>query len=1668
SALEQNRAEEADESAGGNLRRVVGSGAVVPGHRVVVVRPETAEECAPGEVGEVWVAGPSVARGYWNRPEETERTFRAALSDADGGAFLRTGDLGFLRGGELFVTGRLKDLVIVRGVNHYPQDIELTAERSHEILRPGCGAAFSIEEGGEERLVVVQEIDLKRRHEAERAVERIRAAVAEGHEVEPFAVALVRPGGVPKTSSGKIQRALCRAKFLAGELEIVSEWRAPAVAVDNLVAPTPPAEMLQTASQIEAWLVAQLASRLGVEAAEIDVNRPVTRYGLDSLTAIELMHGIEVALGVTLPMVSFLQSPSVAQLAAQALVQLASNASPVPPMAVNVAAETSAEHALSYGQRSLWFLHELAPDSPAYNITSAMRLRAALDIPALRRAFLTLVERHPSLRTTFAAPHGEPVQRVEERAEVCFAEVDASMWGEAELYSRLREQAHLPFDLERGPVFRVSLFARGAQEYILLVNVHHIVADFWSLAVLMHELGVLYAAEKTGNAAALAPVASHYSDYVCWQAGMLAGPAGERLWSYWQGQLAGELPVMNLPTDHPRPPVQTYRGSSHSFSLTEELTRALKELARAHDATLHTTLLAAFAALLHRHTGQTDLLVGTPTAGRNRAELAGVVGYFVNPVVLRADASQNPTFAEFLARVRSTTLSAFEHQDYPFAHLVERLQPARDPSRSPLVQVMFALQKAQLQNREGLAAFALGEDGSAITLGELEIESVRLEQRVSQFDLTLMMAEGEGALSGSLQYSTDLFDAGTIARLAGHFRTLLASVVADPEQRIAELPLLTEAETRQLLSDWNDNAADYPRDVCVHKLFERRAALAPDALAAECARGALTYRDLDERANRVARVLRAHGVGAESIVGVLVNRSGEMLAALLGVLKAGGAYLPIDPAYPAERIAFMLRDSGAAVLLTEAELAAELPAHGARVVLLDAERDSLARESCAPLAPAAKSENLAYVIYTSGSTGRPKGVAVTHRSLMNLVNWHRSAYNVTPEDRATQLAGTGFDASVWELWPYLTAGASIHLSDEETRLAPALLRDWLVERRATVTFLPTPLAESVLSLEWPQDAALKFMLTGGDRLTLYPTPAHAFQLVNHYGPTEYTVVTTAARVPARLEAESAPPIGRPVSNTRGYLLDARMQTVPVGVVGELYVGGDGLARGYLNRPELTAERFVPDPFSTEPGARLYRTGDLARFLADGQIEYVGRSDEQVKIRGFRIELGEIEAALAQHEQLREVVVVARQEGGEKRLVAYVTTHEGAERTTASELRGFLKSRLPDYMIPSAFVVLDAMPLTPNGKVDRRELPAPESASAEGEGTHVAPRTPVEEVLAGIWAQVLGRTRVGATDNFFELGGHSLLATQVMSRVRESFQVELPLRALFEEPTVAGLAAVVESAARVEAGLEVAPPRVVSRDGELPLSFAQQRLWFLDQLEPGRAFYNIPAAVEMKGDLNVAALEQALNEVVRRHESLRTVFERVEGRPVPVVLGEQTLALPLTDLRHLSECDREVETLRLMTEEAQRPFDLAKGPLVRAGLARVADDGHVLLITMHHVASDGWSMDVLVREVGALYEAFSEGRPSPLAELPIQYADFAAWQRERLQGEFLEKQLAYWREQLAGAPAALELPTDRPRPAVQSFLGATETLELDFELGERLKSLSRQEGATLFMTLLAGF
>jgi amino acid adenylation domain-containing protein len=1320
-----------------------------------------------GAPGELYLAGVCLARGYLRRPELTaDRFVPDPFAGEPGTRMYRTGDRArWLADGTLEFLGRADAQVKVRGHRIEPGEVEAALE-SHPAVRQAV-ATVREDAAGQARLVayLVAE-DGQSLRPAE-----LRAHV--GGRLPEYMVpsAVVVLETFPLTPSGKVdRRALPEPDASAGESE-------------GYAAPETPTE------EILAGIFAQV---LGVE--RIGALDDFFALGGHSLLATRVVSRVRGALGLDLPLREVFEASTVRGLAARVDALLRAGAAVhAPPL---VPAPRDGAPPLSFAQQRLWLIDRMDPGSAAYNLPAALRLRGRLDVRALARSLAEVVRRHESLRTVFGEAAGEPVQVIRAAAPVPFPQADLRRLSPD---AREREAARLaaaealrPFDLAAGPLLRASLLRLDAEEWALLFNMHHVVSDGWSVGVLVREVSALYAAFSRGASSPLAPLPVQYADFAAWQRAWLSGDVlGEQV-AWWRERLAGAPPLLELPTDRPRPAAQDGAGVSLPFALGAGATGALRALARREGATLFMALLAAWQLLLSRWSGQDDVSVGTPIAGRNRVETEGLIGFFVNTLVLRADLSGSPSFRALLAQVRESTLGAYHHQDVPFEKLVEELAPARSLGHAPLFQVMFALR---------------GDAPGELRMGDVEVESLGAGDPPAKFDLDLALGEEDGEVRGTLSYRAELWERPTMERMLGHLATLLEGVAADPDRPAAEVPLLGASERTRVLEEWNATGRPYPAGLRVHDLFAAQARRTPAAVAISHRGETVTYAELDRRSARLANALRRRGVRPETRVGICLGRTPELAVAMLGVLRAGGAYVPLDPAYPPERTGMMLEDAGVGLIITESGLVDRLPAAAAGLLVVDAESETM--EAVAETAPESgvTAENLAYVIFTSGSTGRPKGVMVRHSSVVVLLHWLREI--VADEERESVLWSTSasFDVSVAEVFGTLCWGGRLVLVENALELAS------VGEPVVAASMVPSAAAELLRSGGIP--AGVRTLNLAGEAL---PAPlARELYAVgtidrvrNLYGPTEDTTYSTLSLVEPGAEVVA---IGRPKANTRAYVLDRHMQPVPVGVAGELYLAGDGLARGYVGRPELTAERFVPDPFGA-PGARMYRTGDRTRWRALGELEYLGRTDQQVKVRGFRIEPGEVEAALGAHPSVGEVVVVAREDSpGDRRLVAYATPAAGAAVVPA-ELRAFAGGRLPEYMVPSAILPLEKLPLTPTGKVDRRALPAPER-TVDG-GGYVAPSTATEEILAGIWADVLRTGRIGADDDFFAAGGHSLLAARVVSRIRDALGVEPPLRALFEAPTVAGLAARVDELLRGSAasGSEEAPiasaPRTAAR------------------------------------------------------------------------------------------------------------------------------------------------------------------------------------------------------------------------------------------------------------------
>ena len=1604
----------------------------VPGKKVVLL-DDAGKEVSPGQVGEIAVCSRYLSPGYWRRPDLTSKAFTRHRGLSDEPVY-RSGDLGRLRAdGALEHLGRKDFQVKIRGYRVEPHEVELTL-----LDLPGVQEAVVMprsDPNGEQRLIAYLAIGSQSKPSVSRLRKLLRLKLPEYMIPASFVVL----AALPLSPTGKLD---------------VQSLPEPEPGRPELDTP-----FIQPITPVEEQLVALWIDILGVD--RVGIHDSFFDLGGNSLLAALMISRTTEKFRALIELGSFLSHPTVCSLAQKIAAIIETGEEYIRPA---IARAKSNDHApLSYAQERLWFLDQWEPGLTAYNICRGFRLTGALNSGALDQSLRQLVARHETLRTHFATLDGCPIQIVTPNCNVTINTVEVEsltlIGREQEVQRLVREEASTPFDLASAPLLRAKLIRCSEEDHVLLLSVHQIVADGWSMQILLQDLWTIYNGLATGIRPFLPDLQVQYADFARWQRSWLqSGGKIEKQLAYWKEQLHNPLSRLEIRSDVPRPDRQTFRGAKNPIEISQHVTRALKDLCRGEGISLFMILVAAFQAFLHRYTGEEDVVLGVPIANRNSREVEEVVGLFVNTLVLRTDFTKSSTFRELLSTVRDVCIGAYTRQDVPFERIVEELQPLRDPARNPLFQVMFILQNVPART---------------VDVADLTVNPILIDTQSSKFDLTLALVEQEQKLIGSFEYNTDLFNRETIERMTDHFQSLLESIIATPDQWVSTLPLLPEAERRQLVTVWNNTATDVT-DCCIHELFEAQVQRTPEAIAFEFRGDELTYRELNCRANQLAHYLQSAVIGPEKLVGICVEPSVEMLVGLLGILKAGGAYVPLDPYYPYERLQFMVEDSRVPVILTQASLIRDNELLGIsslargsnpKIICLDSEWNVIAQQSGESLHNLNSSTNLAYVIYTSGSTGQPKGVQVVHQSIVNCLYSIAQKVGFRDKDVFFSVTTISFDIAALELYLPLLIGARVVLASREEVLDGRELAQRIGSSGVTVMQATPSTWRLLLDAGWRGREEFK-ILCGGEILSrrladqLLDGGAEVWNL---YGPTETTIWSTIAKVEP---GEGPVLIGRPLANTQVYILDSYLQPVPVGVHGELYIGGNGLARGYFNRPELTAEKFITDLFSNEPGARLYRTGDFARYRADGNVEFLGRIDRQVKIRGHRIEIGEIESLLNQHPEVKESSVVDCEDevGSEKRLVGYVVTKE-ASTLSVTELRIFLGKKLPEYMVPSVFISINAIRLTPNGKVDRSALPAPDGARPRIDLGLVEPRTEIEELLAQVWRELLKLEKVGMHDNFFELGGHSLLATRVVARLRSNFNIDLPLRKLFELPTIAELAEHVEYMRRNQSGVEIPSIVPVPRDRPMPLSFAQRRLWFLQKLDSKAPAYNIPATFRIKGPLNIVVLETALREIVYRHEVLRTRIIESDGEPFQQIVSSVTLTLPIIDISHWPEAEAEAEVNRFAAEDSRQFYSLEEAPLMRAKLLHLGKDDHVLILNFHHIVCDGFSLAIFYNELATVYQALLDDKPFTLPALRVQYADYAVWQQEGLK-ESLEPQLAYWKRQLGTRSTAANLPTDHNRPAMQTYNGARVTRLLTAELTTALKELSRKEGVTLFMTLLA--
>ncbi|MDR6232875.1 non-ribosomal peptide synthase/polyketide synthase [Pseudomonas oryzihabitans] len=1611
--------------AAGDDALVISCGRAQPGHGIRIVAPQTLAELPAGAVGEIWAHGPSIAAGYWRNPVASAATF----VERDGLRWLRTGDLGALQGEELYVTGRLKDLLIVRGQNVYPQDLERIIEATVDGVREGRVAAFAVPDGAEEGIGIACEIGrgTRKRFPAEGLIEAIRRAVAGTCQQAPAVVALLEPGSLPKTSSGKLQRSACWPRLQSAELKAYARFPAESVAVE--------------AAKEGEGLIAVLADiwRACLGGVEVGPQADFFLLGGNSISATQVVGEINNRLGRAVELRSLFEAPRLVDFAERVAASAVRQES-------DVARVNGERLPLSAAQRRLWLAWQLDPAGAAYSIPGGLSLRGEVDANAVRVALERLVARHEGLRSRFFEADGQVWQRIEMDSACDWQQLDLRSLPGAERERALRQrrdaEAREPFDLTRGPLLRASLIRQDDEVWQLWLTVHHIAADGWSLNLLLDEFARLYAEALGGQPANLAPLPCGSVQAALGQEARQAEGQVQRL-AWWRAAL-GEDPT-------PLAPLGESTWDSRRVSPAERLSRRvdadlaerLRQAAQARGASSFMWLLATFGLLLQRQGGVRRGCLGVPSANRLQADTFGQMGCFINTLVFPLQLAPADSFAAHLGRLRDFTLDAQAQQALPYDDLVASYDGRE------LFRVLFNHQQRDL--------------GALRRLPGLLAEPLAWHSRQAKFELQLQSEEDErGRLSLHFDFALDAWERGAVERLADAYLQLLAATVATPERAVGDLPLLSEAQGQQL-SRWGEAPWASP-DELVPAGLVRALHAHPERLALEWDAGQLDHRQLHAAARRLAAQLLAVGAGPDVPVAICAERSPQRVVGLLAVLLAGAAYVPLDPDYPRDRLDFMLADSAAPLLLCQGDPAAllTLPA-GVRVVRLDAALE--AGEDVALPLPKLHPEHLAYVLYTSGSTGRPKGVVISHGALAERLAWMQATYGLDASDVLLQKAPLGFDVSVWEtFWPLLAGARLVLAAPGEQRDPAALLQRVRAYGVTTLHFVP-PLLQ--LFLDQPgvsECTSLRRLFSGGEALpaalrdrALERLPAVA--LHNRYGPTETTI--NVSHWHCRAEDGDRVPIGKPLGNVRCRVLDSELNPLPVGVPGELCIAGAGLARGYLGRPALTAERFVPD--SQGEGGRLYRTGDRVLWDAEGRLDYRGRLDDQLKVRGFRIEPGEIRQRLLAQPGIAQAAVALRDTAGGPQLLGYVTAQPGVA-PVAAQLRQALAAELPDYLVPAQVLVLNRMPLTANGKLDTQALPLPERVAQ----MTTAPTTPLQQQIATIWCEVLGLPAVGLEDDFFALGGHSLLATQIVSRVRLACDVDLSLRTLFDQPTLADFAAAVERLRAAGALDRLGPILTVDRRRPVPLSPSQQRMWFLWQLDPSSPAYNVGGMARLVGVLDGARFEAALQALIQRHETLRMTFPSPAGTPVQQVQARLEVPLEWHDHSRLPVDEAEAALLRLADAEAHRPFDLERGPLLRALLVKQSEHEHHLVLTLHHIVTEGWAMDIFARELGELYEAFLEERESPLPPLPVQYLDYSEWQRQWLDGGERARQLAYWRAQLGDEHPLLELPSDRPRPPVQSHRGDLLRFSLPPEAAQRVRAFNARQGLTLFMTCTAAF
>jgi len=1582
-----------------------------------------------GIAGELCIGGDGLAAGYLNKPELTAEKF-VPNPFIPGEKLYKTGDLArWLPDGNIEYLGRIDEQVKIRGYR-----IELGEIESRLVEYEGVKAAVVAareDENGDKYLCAY--ITTEGKGEI-LEVGRIREQLMKVLPEYMLPSYYVKLDEFPLTNSGKVNRkALPEPEF---GINTGKEYEAPRNETEEKLAVI--------------WQEILKADKIGI-------NDNFFELGGHSLKATSMVARIYREMKAEIPLKDVFQAPTIKLLSERIDNTAKSKYEEIDVIGAGKNSN-SGYYMASSAQKRIYTLQQFDKESVTYNISMAFAINGSVDKKKLENAFELLVKRHESLRTSFELMYNEAVpdeivQHIREKAELKIKYIEAET---AEEKAKQIREFIKPFDLGTVPLMRVGLIKtypencrQEGSEYMLLLDMHHIISDIVSIEILAKEFAALYEGKE------LPDIKLQYKDYAAWQNKRLKSESMKKQKEYWLEKLNGELPVLNMPTDYLRPTVQTFEGDCVRHSMGRAFAKRVSDAANRTGTTIYMYLLAVFNILLSRYSGQEDIIVGSPIAGRNQAGLENIIGMFVNTLAMRNHPHGEKSFNAFLQEVKENALRAYENQDYQFEEMVECLNIQRDLSRNPLFDIMFAVQS---------------DEQEEIEIGGMKLIHYDIENRISKFDMTLTAVEKAEDISFSIEYNTKLLKRASIERLMRHYINILCEVLSNAEKKLNEIELIGEEEKKQILFEFNDTKANYPMDKTIHQLFEEQAEKTPHKVAVVYGDEKLTYMELNGKANRLARMLRKKGVKEDSIVGIMVERSMEMIIGIMGILKAGGAYLPIDPAYPEDRIRYMLEDSGVRILLTHKGFGDKA---GCEIEKIRLDEMELYKGEAQNLGKVSDANHMAYVIYTSGTTGKPKGVMIEHGALINRINWMQKKYPINEDDVLLQKTPYTFDVSLWELFWWSISGASVCMLEQGGEKDPVSIIKAVEKNKVTTMHFVPSMLDMFLDYAGSHSvkadiSSLRQVFASGEALTLQHVnrfkeilgKKQGVKLINLYGPTEATVDVSYYDC-MEVEREDTIPIGKPIDNIELYVLDKSNHIQPVGVHGELCIAGAGLARGYLNKPELTAEKFVPNPYI--PGEKMYRTGDLARWLPDGNIEFLGRIDHQVKIRGCRIELGEIESHLAEHEDIKEAVVkVWENENADKYLCAYITPeNKGSKLPETSRMKEYLMKLLPEYMVPSYFVELDELPLTTNGKVDRKALPEPDGSINTGE-EYEAPRNEIEKKLAVIWQEILKLDKIGINDSFFELGGHSLKATAMIARVYKEASVEIPLKEIFKAPTIKALGEYIrkQEASKYKEIEKAVPLSVGGEPGCYPSSSAQKRLYTLQQIETGGTGYNMPAIFEVEGQLEEESLKNTFCELIKRHESLRTSFYIAGEEIIQKIHKEVELSIEYYEAK-------EEEGIKEIEESFIRPFELDRAPLMRVGLItcegqKVYRKRHILMVDLHHIISDGVSMGILMKDFGRLYSGES------LPDLRLQYKDYAAWQKKRLEIDALKKQEKYWLEEYAGEIPVLNLPTDYPRPVQQSFEGAGLEVEADKELTEKLKALTKETGVTLYMLLLAGF